>query len=916
MEALVRSSEIVGRDEELHAIGSFLEQRTAPGALLIEGAAGIGKTTLWRWGVEHGAARGWHVLTGGPSASEARLAFAAVGDLLGGVVDAVVSRLPPPQQRALGVALLLEDVEGRPPDARAVGVAVLAALRELAGERSLLVAVDDVQWLDRPSADVLSFVARRLGDEPVALLFAQRTDEEGAVPLGLDRAFGERLRRVRPRPLSLGATHRLLRAQLGLTLTRPEVHRVHTACRGNPLFALEIGRMLQERPDVRATDEALPMPPDVERLVARRIERLSGSGREAVLAAALHGDPSAPVVEQAADRSGLEEAAAAGVLVVDGEGLQFAHPLFAEAAISLTPAGRRREMHVRLSGLLEDQEARAQHLALGTSEPAVEVAVALDRAAEAARTRGAIASAAALSEHAARLTPAADAEAAAQRTITAALRWTDAGDLRRSRTLVEPLLATLPAGSLRARALSAKARAVADFADYRVLIEEALAEPEIAPSLQVQLLFQLCHVLMHAVEFDPARERAQATVDLAQRTGDVDLIVLARSLAGRLHAGAAGSEVLRGTRDLERNLVRFDAYESSATWLGWWLLANDELDAARPLLVGQHSRAIDSGDEWSRTWLHWPLTELECRAGNYDAALAYAEEGGDLAEQSDNTYALWLSPYCRALVSAHTGDAATARAYAEDSLAMTRTLHSELFSIRPRIVLGFLAASNGDYTVAREHLEGLTEVALKGPYWATYPFWGDFFESLVALGDLERAQELLADIDTHRHVIERPGAAPVLARCRGLVLTAAGSTEEGSASFEEALRLQQGRPAPLERARTLLALGEAQRRARRRRAARDTLQQALAILEELGASLWAERATKEISRIGGRAPANDELTPSERRIAELVAEGKTNREVATILVVADRTVESALTQIYRKLDVRSRTELARKFTSA
>ena len=421
---------------------------------------------------------------------------------------------------------------------------------------------------------------------------------------------------------------------------------------------------------------------------------------------------------------------------------------------------------------------------------------------------------------------------------------------------------------------------------------------------------------MHAQEFDAARERAQATVDLAERTGDLGLIVLAHSLAGRLHAGTAGADMLQRTRELERDLVGFDAYESSATWLGWWLLANDELDSARELLVDQQRRAIDDGDEWSRTWLHWPLTELECRAGNYDAAFAYAEEGGELAEQSDNAYALWLSPYCHALVAAHTGDAATARAQAEDSLTETRAIDSMLFSVRPRIALGFLAVSEGRFEDALHHLEGLSDLALTGPYWATYPFLGDLFEALVSLGELERARSLLADIDGSRLAIERPGIAPVLARCSGLVLAASGSVEKGIASVEDALRLQDARPAPLERARTLLALGELQRRAKQRRAARVTLQEALTNFESLGATLWVERARKEIARIGGRrAHAADELTPSEQRIAELVADGKTNKEVAAILVVADRTVESALTSIYRKLEVRSRTELARKLAA-
>jgi DNA-binding CsgD family transcriptional regulator len=274
---------------------------------------------------------------------------------------------------------------------------------------------------------------------------------------------------------------------------------------------------------------------------------------------------------------------------------------------------------------------------------------------------------------------------------------------------------------------------------------------------------------------------------------------------------------------------------------------------------------------------------------------------------------MWLAPYCRALGAAHTGDVPTARACAEESLAKTRAIHSELFSVRPRIALAFLAVSEGRYADALDHLDGLSELALSGPYWATFPFWGDLFEALVSLGEVDRAQKMLADIDVHRHAAERPGTAPMLARCRGLVMAASGSLEEGAAWLEESIRLQQGRPAPLERARTLLALGEVQRRAKRRRAARETLQEALSSFESLGARLWAERARKELGRIGGRRPhAPHELTPTERRVAELVAEGKTNKEVAAVLVLADRTVESALTQIYRKLGVRSRTELARR----
>jgi DNA-binding CsgD family transcriptional regulator len=781
----------------------------------------------------------------------------------------------------------------------------------LAAEAPVVVAVDDVHWLDRPSADVLSFVARRVGEDPVALLLAHRSDQGGGVPLDLDRALGARLRRVTPRPLSLGATHRLLFSRLGLTLARPTLRRLHAACTGNPLFALEIGRVLSESDRVLRPDEPLPIPRDIEQLLARRIRRLSGPGREAVLAAALQGEPVRAVVEQVADGTGLDEAVAAGVLVVEGDELRFTHALFAEATTSLAPEEGRRDMHLRLAAVLTDPEAHAQHLALGTSEPAEDIAAALHRAADVAHRRGAAATAAVLAEHAARLTPELDVAAAARRRIDAALWWTDAGDTRRSLTLVEPLLAELPRGAQRLDALYAKARAVQDRV-HTGLLEDAVAEAEGHPSQQVRLLFLLCYALLHGLEFDLARERAKSAVRVAERAGDPSLIVLALGMAGRLDAHAGGLDALHRARALEPEAPDVDAYESAATWLGWWLLANDELDSARRLLADQQRKAIDSGDEWNQTFLHWPLTELECRAGDYGAARRYAENGLELAEQSDNRYAVSALQYCRALVAAHMGDAAVARSYAEESLENATALRSALFGLRPRIALAFLAVSEGTHAEVLSHVHGLTPVALEGPYWATYPFWGDLFEALLALDDVERAHALLADLDARAYAAGRPGAAPVLTRCRGLVLAASGSPGEGIALLEQALRLQERYPAPLERGRTLLALGTVQRRERRRTVARATLQQALAVFDGLGAELWSAKARAELGRLGGRAPSAGGLTPTEERVAELVARGKSNKEVAAELVVSVHTVEATLTSIYRKLDVRSRTEMARK----
>ena len=343
--------EVVGRERELDTIASWLDDAVTPRALLIEGEAGIGKSTLWRAGVREARERGYGVLSSSASRSEAELSFAALRDLIDDVFDDVAEELPAPQRDALAVVLLREEPEPDrgPPDPATIGFAFRSTLRALATRGPTMVAIDDVQWLDRSSAAVLAFTARRLGEAPVALLLTQRTGEAISVPLELDRAFGERLGRVRLRPLSLGATHRLLRSHFGLTLSRPAIHRLHAACGGNPLFAIELGRTLKDTPV--SPDEPLPVPHDVDQLLRRRIERLSRPGREAVLAAALQGEPTAGVVQRAASEAGLEEAVTAGILVTERGALRFAHPLFAEAATSLTLESRRRDMHLRLAEL-------------------------------------------------------------------------------------------------------------------------------------------------------------------------------------------------------------------------------------------------------------------------------------------------------------------------------------------------------------------------------------------------------------------------------------------------------------------------------------------------------------------------------------------------------------------------------------
>jgi hypothetical protein len=356
--------EVVGRDEELAAVVAFLDG-DFPAALVVQGEAGIGKTTLWRAGLAEVPDRGVRVLACRPAESEARLSFAGLADLLEPVLGEVLGALPSVQRRALEAALLLSEQEGPPPDQHVISAACLGVCRRLAEQGRVLLAVDDVQWLDPPTVLVLEFVARRLAEAPVGLLVAERVSRERAAPLGLGRSDLE-VGRIRLGPLSMGALHRLLRERLGRTLARPVLRKVHEASGGNPFYALELVRALQPSGGRIRPGQPLPVPETLEEILRERIEALPAGAREVVVAAAALARPTEAVL---GDRLALEHAVEAGVIeLVDGEA-RFTHPLLAEAAYASIGAAERRRLHRRLANVVSDPEERARHLALGAEEP-------------------------------------------------------------------------------------------------------------------------------------------------------------------------------------------------------------------------------------------------------------------------------------------------------------------------------------------------------------------------------------------------------------------------------------------------------------------------------------------------------------------------------------------------------------------
>ena len=915
-------SAVIGREEELAGVATFLDRATAASAaLVLVGEAGVGKTTLWRAGVEAGRERSFRVLTASPSVAETSLSFAAVGDLLGEAAPEVLAELPAPQRAALEVALLLTEAE-RDPDPRAVAVAVLGALRVLGRPGPLLVAVDDVQWLDAASAAVLGYAARRLRDEPVGLLFAQRAAEDEPLPLGLDRA--EQVSSIRVGPLTLGATHRLVRERLGVTLPRPVLRRVHETAGGNPFYALELARALPL--ESIAAGQPLPVPGSLGELVRDRLAALPPDTQEALLVAAALSEPRLGVVEAALGRDprpGLAKASVAAVVAVEDDRVRFLHPLLASAAYGLAADDDRRAVHRRLADAVGEPEERARHLALAADGPDEGVAAELEAAASGARARGAVAAAAELAEQAAALTPAQNDASQVRRALVTAQYRFQAGDADGARRLFEELASASPPGASRARALTELAR-VSMFQGSRrralALVREALAHAD-EPPLRVAVEDRLASILVVLREDLPAaREHGLRAVEEARRMGDpvtrmrsLSTLGFISGVTGDLDAVPAGEQAVA----LEREHGGFfTGTECPSFNFAAVLMWRDELDPARKVFTGVYREAAEVGDEASLAWTADNLANVEFLAGDWEAALRWANEGDELAAQTGQPGQQAYAKATIALVHACRGEVDAARAAAADGLQLSGD-EVAIGWMNARWALGLLALSHGDPAAAHEALdlacahserEGVGEPG-------TMRFVFDDVEALVSLGRIEEAERRLAFVEGHAVRLDRACGLAAAARCRGLLAAAAGDREAALKAFARALAEHDRSPNAFDRARTLLHLGATQRAAKQKRVARETLTEALASFEQLGASLWVEQAREELGRISGRAPSPDGLTPTERRVAGLVAEGMTNQDVAAVLFVSPRTVEFHLRNVFRKLGVQSRGQLARRLST-
>jgi DNA-binding CsgD family transcriptional regulator len=911
MDVGVASDLVVGRERELAAIERFLAGAAErPTALVLEGEPGIGKTTLWSAAVDAARAEGRRVLQARPAEAERELSFSALGDLLEPVLSHVED-LPPPRRRALRVALLLAVDEEPALDARAVGLATLDLLRAVAAEQPLLVAVDDLQWLDPPSAEVLAYAFRRLDAEPVGLLGACRPGADDAVR-------GGRGERLVIDPLSVGALHELIRSRLGVSLTRPTLVRVHETSGGNPFFALELARALDGRELIPG--EPLPVPATLADLTAARFARLDDRVHEVLLFVAALAHPTLDLVAAAAGddaAAALDEAGAAGVIELDGARVRFTHPLLASLHYGSATADERARVHRRLAEVVTNTEERARHLGAATTEPDAEVAQALAEATVAAAARGAPAAAAELAEIALRLTPAGDPALTLARVHAAAEHRFAAGSTMRARALLEDALTWAPRGPERARvALQLAALLdVQEISSERLVLARALHEADGDPILRAGIHARLCDYFANA-DWRESYRHARRAHDLAEAVGDPKLIAETLALVfdrgfwvghGIDHALIRRAIELEGNAQLGVGRRPTNAYAFALKWAG-------DVDRARPLYEWLRELGRAESDI-ELVYVLFFSTFHELISEDWEAAAQLAHESWRMAVEAERGVDAASGLWACVAVAAYRGETERVRSDAVEAarIAAATGVSDLLFS---GLALGVLELSLGDPAAALAAVRPATEEKLSTGVQEPGLFLGfpEHAEAAIAVGEVTEAEELLAWVEEGAQRLDRAWALACCARGRALLAAARRDDAGADAAFAEAYAQHERRPQQLatyELARTLLAHGSILRRRQRKRQANETLERAAAIFERLGARIYAERARGELARIGGRALATDgELSATEQRIAELVAEGRSNKEVAALLSLSPKTVEWNLSKVYAKLGVRSRAELA------
>ncbi len=904
--------QLLGRERECEALDGLLEAARSghAGVLVVRGEPGVGKTALLQYAVEAG--RGFRIARTFGVEAERELPYAAVQQLCSPIL-AFMEGLPEPQRDALGVAFGLRG--GPAPNRFLVGLAVLGLVAEAAEEQPLVCVVDDAQWLDRASAQVLGFAARRLFAEKIALVFAAR--ELGDALTGLPE--------LRVEPLGDRDARALLESVLPARLDERVLDRIVVETRGNPLALLELPRGLTpaQLAGGFGLPPVVPMSASIEESFTRRLASLPYDARRLLLVAAADpvGDPA--LVWGAARRLGIPESAAdiveAQELLALSPRVVFRHPLIRSAVYGAAGRKERREVHRALAEATDpdvDADRRAWHRAQATVTPDEDVAAELERSAGRAQARGGFAAAAAFLERAVALSP--EPSRRAQRLFAAAGATRDAGDL-------EAALALLV--GVETGVLDELGRARVDLLRAQIALEQRHGgeagrlflstarrleplDPELARETYLEALAGAMSSDVDVAGGARAvaeAARAAPTATAPPRTDDVLLDAfairltdgyaaaaptLARALELLVAADGSDEDVGRGlsvSSTRNGNIVALEMWDDEAL----------QLLAARQVQVARDAGAL--------VHLQFALSFLarsHMLAGDLTAATLMIDEARSIAEATGNP-ALVNAPMILAAWRGHEAHASELiEATSEEAAARRWTSNNYARSV--------LYNGLGRHDAARD---AAWEAFSPDPIGYGSYLVPELAEAASRTGDRALLESALEWLSERTGVISSGWASGIEARVRALL----SEGEVADSLYRESITHLAGTRVQLELARSHLLYGEWLRRERRRRDARKHLRTALEAFTSMGTEAFARRAERELLATGERARKRtvdtlDQLTPQEEQVARLAANGDTNREIAAQLFISPSTVEYHLRKAFRKLDVKSRTQLAQRMS--
>lgn len=910
-------------DDELVGRAGLVErarkQLETSGSVLLYGPTGIGKSATGRALVAERARAGCRVLSAAPSQSEAGLPYVTLLDLLSNQLELAWQVLPDHLRQPLEVALLKASAPDTVRDELAVRLAVLHVLRRLAASGPVLLVVDDIQWVDPSSLEVLTFCARRL-TEGVHMLATEQV-ADGDLPV-MAEACPEPVLQLEVPPLAEPDVLALLRNRLSSPLPVRTARRIFTASAGNPFMALELGRAILRHPQGVSPNDPLPVSSRLKTLLGDRLADLTPATYELLLHAASSPRPTTSQLAQSLNRSvdvELAEAEGLGLVDVSSERLRFTHPLLREFVYAEATSAARRQAHAQLAAVVDEPVENATHRALATQEADTDLAATIEAAAVVAGGRGALGAAATLWRLAAERTPADEQDDRAARLTSAADAAAAAGHLVESAEMARLAVQAATRPHTKVAGLLLLVDAAWPEREHRLaLLAEAFEAAVGDPQLEARVRILRSNSAYFDRRLDDAQADAEAAERLARECGDTEILVEALSAAGNVQMNRGGEH---GSADA---LLEQAAELSRGLPLSMAVVNARQMAAMRELFGGRTSAAIEQisalvdevREAGAVRWLASTLisaTAIYERSGRGADALVTGHECYQLMQDLGDEPEVGLVVACRAEWAG--GTATMARELADAALEGCKLVGNEEWTGPALSGVGIIGVLMGDPQRAVEAFDAIADVGEAAmPYDpAIIPWHADYAEALVAAGRLDDAAALIAEIRERADTLDRSVVLVGLARSEALLIAKQGDPAAALELLEKTITTAGDRIYPLDLARCELTRGRVARQARRRSVARTAFLDAIEQFEAYGAPAWREVAETELARLDvpSRSRQPSELTDNELQIVAMVRDGSTNREIAAALYLSVKAVESQLTRLYRRFGVANRTQLLR-----